>query len=125
MSDKSRQRRLAGFEDHAGLSDDNEPSDRASTAGGPGEATRSNNVTGKRQSVAPQAMSSALNVGGPRLDGQRVYVLDCHSLIYQVFHALPEMSGPAGQPVGAIHGFLRDVVDDSRQEKAGPFAVRV
>jgi len=31
-------------------------------------------------------------------------------LIYQVFHALPEMTGPAGQPVGAVHGFTRDVV---------------
>jgi len=45
------------------------------------------------------------------LHGQTVYVLDAHSLIYQVFHALPDMSGPAGQPVGAIHGFLRDIVD--------------
>ncbi|MEZ6113895.1 MAG: hypothetical protein R3C99_23225 [Pirellulaceae bacterium] len=44
------------------------------------------------------------------LAGQTVYVVDAHSLIYQVFHALPEMTGPAGQPVGAIHGFIRDIV---------------
>src|SRR5262245_16818784 len=43
--------------------------------------------------------------------GQTVYLVDAHSLIYQVFHALPEMSGPSGQPVGAVHGFVRDIVD--------------
>ncbi|HTN75383.1 MAG TPA: 5'-3' exonuclease H3TH domain-containing protein, partial [Pirellulaceae bacterium] len=40
-----------------------------------------------------------------------VYVVDSHSLIYQVFHAVPEMSSPSGQPVGAVHGFIRDVLD--------------
>ncbi|MDX1945615.1 MAG: DNA polymerase I [Pirellulaceae bacterium] len=45
------------------------------------------------------------------LAGKRVYVVDSHSLIYQVFHALPEMSGPSGQPVGAVHGFVRDLLD--------------
>lgn len=40
-----------------------------------------------------------------------VYVIDSHSLIYQVFHAMPEMSSPTGQPVGAVHGFIRDVLD--------------
>ena len=43
--------------------------------------------------------------------GKSVYVVDSHSLIYQVFHAMPEMTGPNGQPVGAIHGFIRDVLD--------------
>lgn len=38
------------------------------------------------------------------------YVVDSHSLIYQVFHALPEMSSPHGEPVGALYGFLRDIV---------------
>jgi len=40
-----------------------------------------------------------------------VYVVDAYALIFQVFHALPEMTGPAGQPVGAVHGFIRDMVD--------------
>ena len=43
------------------------------------------------------------------LSGKTVYVVDCHSLIYQVFHALPEMSSPSGQPVGAVFGFARDI----------------
>ncbi|MCY2995414.1 MAG: DNA polymerase I [Planctomycetota bacterium] len=46
----------------------------------------------------------------PSVD-RTVYVVDSHSLIYQVFHALPEMSSPSGQPVGAVHGFIRDLVD--------------
>jgi DNA polymerase I len=45
------------------------------------------------------------------LTGKTVYVVDSHSLIYQVFHALPEMSGPSGQPVGAVQGFVRDLLD--------------
>ena len=47
----------------------------------------------------------------PSLAGRTVYLVDAHSLIYQVFHALPDMSGPSGQPVGAVHGFVRDVLD--------------
>jgi DNA polymerase I len=35
--------------------------------------------------------------------------VDAHNLIYQVFHALPEMTSPMGMPVGAIHGFTRDM----------------
>src|SRR5688572_28960901 len=42
---------------------------------------------------------------------ETVYVVDAHSLIYQVFHAMPDMSSPSGQPVGAVHGFIRDIVD--------------
>ncbi len=44
------------------------------------------------------------------LEGKTVYVIDAHSLIYQVFHALPEMSSPQGEPVGAVFGFARDLV---------------
>ncbi|MFO0921120.1 MAG: DNA polymerase I [Pirellulales bacterium] len=38
-------------------------------------------------------------------------VVDSHSLIYQVFHAMPPMTSPKGVPVGAIHGFLRDLAE--------------
>jgi DNA polymerase-1 len=40
-----------------------------------------------------------------------VYAIDAYSLIFQVFHALPDMTSPTGQPVAAIHGFTRDIVD--------------
>ena len=46
------------------------------------------------------------------LAGKTVYVIDAHSLIFQVFHAMPEsMTSPTGQPTGAIHGFIRDIFD--------------
>lgn len=44
------------------------------------------------------------------LAGETVYVVDAHNLIYQVFHGLPDMTGPEGQPVGAILGFVRDLI---------------
>ncbi len=56
-------------------------------------------------------------MGHSELDGTRadrtqtVYLVDAFSLIFQVFHALPEMTGPDGQPVAAIHGFMRDLLD--------------
>ena len=42
-------------------------------------------------------------------EGDLVILVDSHSLIYQVFHALPAMTSPTGIEVGAAHGFLRDV----------------
>ena len=59
----------------------------------------------------PQQLAAAAADGAPALAGKKVYIVDSHSLIYQVFHALPEMSGPSGQPVGAVHGFVRDMVE--------------
>lgn len=40
-----------------------------------------------------------------------VVIVDSHSLIYQVFHAMPSMTGPSGIEVGAVHGFLRDLAE--------------
>lgn len=42
--------------------------------------------------------------------GKRVFVVDAHSLIHQLFHAIPEMTSPQGQPVNAVFGFVRDMV---------------
>ena len=39
-----------------------------------------------------------------------ICAVDSHSLIFQVFHALPEMTSPAGEPVGAVYGFVRDML---------------
>lgn len=43
------------------------------------------------------------------LAGQTVWVVDAHSLIHQVFHAIPTMTSPSGQPVNAVYGFTRDL----------------
>lgn len=64
--------------------------------------------------AAPQASAAkpaAVKTLKPVREVPLVYAIDSHSLIYQVFHAMPEMSGPTGQPVGAIHGFIRDIID--------------
>ncbi len=46
-----------------------------------------------------------------------LYVLDAFSLIYQVFHAIPLMTGPAGQPTQAVFGIFRDLVNLLRDRK--------
>ncbi len=38
-----------------------------------------------------------------------LYLIDTFSLIFQVFHAIPEMTGPGGQPTNAVFGFTRDL----------------
>lgn len=38
-----------------------------------------------------------------------LYLIDAFSLIFQVFHALPAMSSPKGEPTNAIFGFVRDI----------------
>jgi DNA polymerase-1 len=40
-----------------------------------------------------------------------LYILDAYSLIYQVFHAIPLMTGPSGQPTHAVFGIFRDVLN--------------
>ncbi len=56
--------------------------------------------------------------GEPSFAGKKVFVVDSHSLIYQVFHAMPEMTSPSGEPVGAVQGFIRDVCDLIEQRRA-------
>ena len=50
-------------------------------------------------------------------EGDLVILVDSHSLIYQVFHALPAMTSPQGVEVGAAHGFLRDIANLLEQWK--------
>jgi len=47
--------------------------------------------------------------GVPDLRGKTVYAVDAASLIFQVFHAIAEMTNPLGQPVNAVFGFTRDI----------------
>jgi DNA polymerase-1 len=41
---------------------------------------------------------------------ETIYLVDAHSLIFQVFHAIPEMSSPSGLPTNALFGFTRDML---------------
>src|SRR3954470_16744920 len=45
------------------------------------------------------------------------YILDAYSLIYQVFHAIPLMTGPSGQPKHAVFGIYRDLLNLLRNRK--------
>jgi len=40
---------------------------------------------------------------------QTIFILDTHGLLYQLFHALPPMSSPMGEPVGAVYGLTKDL----------------
>ncbi|MCA9246749.1 MAG: DNA polymerase I [Planctomycetales bacterium] len=42
-------------------------------------------------------------------EGKTAYILDTHSLIFQIFHALPEMTSPTGEGVGVVYGIVRDI----------------
>ncbi len=59
---------------------------------------------------SPRSPLLDAEASSPRLVGRTVWVIDSHSLIYQVFHALPEMTSPRGEPVGAVFGFTRDLL---------------
>ena len=56
--------------------------------------------------------SGAVPVGRPTF-----YILDAFSLIFQVFHAIPEMTGPAGQPTQAVFGIFRDLLNLVKSRK--------
>jgi DNA polymerase-1 len=40
----------------------------------------------------------------------KLYLVDAHSLIFQVFYAIRGMTGPSGLPTNALFGFLRDML---------------
>ena len=54
----------------------------------------------------------------PDLRGRKVWAIDTLSRVYQLFHALPEMSAPDGTPVSAVFGFTRDLLDIIDRKKA-------
>jgi len=41
---------------------------------------------------------------------ETLFLVDAHSLIFQVFHAIPEMSSASGLPTNALFGFTRDML---------------
>jgi len=62
-----------------------------------------------RQQRSPQRELD-LSAGELTLRGKTVYLIDAYNLIFQVFHALPEMTSPRGEPVNAVYGFANDLV---------------
>jgi DNA polymerase-1 len=41
---------------------------------------------------------------------ERLFLVDAHGLIFQVFHAIPEMTSPGGLPTNALFGLTRDLL---------------
>ncbi len=104
MSQPKHQRRLPGFdtalEPAARVAEDN--GDDPITAENEERAVDAVAIREEPDSPADPTRSDSVPL---------VCVVDAYNLIFQVFHALPEMSSPDGQPVGAVHGFLRDIAD--------------
>lgn len=46
-----------------------------------------------------------------------LYLIDTYSLVFQVFHGIPAMTGPRGEPTNAIFGFVRDLQNILRNQK--------
>lgn len=90
MSSRSHQRSFFGSDD---------------VAGSCGDACPEPTPSDQARLVPAATVASAVDI-----HGWRVFVVDAHSLIFQVFHALPEMSSPRGEPVGAVYGFVRDML---------------
>ena len=46
-----------------------------------------------------------------------LYLIDTYSLVFQVFHGIPAMTSPKGEPTNAIFGFIRDLQNILRNQK--------
>lgn len=62
------------------------------------------------EAEGPAAGGQPVVSGSESVAGGTIWVIDAHSLIHQVFHALPELTSPKGEPVGAVFGFTRDLL---------------
>ena len=62
-----------------------------------------------QSSTIPEREANGENAS-PDLTGKTVWVIDTLSRVYQLFHALPEMSSPTGTPVQAVYGFTKDLL---------------
>ncbi|MGD9721579.1 MAG: DNA polymerase I [Pirellulales bacterium] len=117
MAKSSRQGVLPGIEPEP------EPAAQPARRKGERSAPRTAPADSRAEPSASVAASEALppRLGVPHpplargerptsLKGETVWVVDANSLIFQVFHALPEMTSPQGEPVSAVFGFARDIL---------------
>jgi DNA polymerase I len=65
---------------------------------------------------ATAVVEAAVEPPNVDISGWNVYIVDSHSLIFQVFHALPEMTSPRGEHVAAVYGFVRDILQIIEQK---------
>ncbi|TWU03331.1 DNA polymerase I [Neorhodopirellula pilleata] len=66
---------------------------------------------GSLPAVLQREIAPAADESMPDLTDRLVVIVDAHSLIYQVFHALPPMTSSGGLPVSAVYGFVGDMLE--------------
>ena len=111
MGSEERQQELfsgAGDETDTSSTPSSNPSSQSAS---PTEQEALSESTQDLKSVKEDKESASREFETIPLEDSVVYVIDSYALIYQLFFALPPMSGPSGQPVGAIHGYARDLVE--------------
>jgi DNA polymerase I len=55
--------------------------------------------------------STTANPDAPVIAPERVYLLDTHGLVFQMFHGMPPMNSPDGRPTNAVFGVTRAIMD--------------
>ncbi len=55
--------------------------------------------------------STTANPDAPIVAPERVYLLDTHGLVFQMFHGMPPMNAPDGRPTNAVFGVTRAIMD--------------
>src|SRR2546430_1682470 len=76
-----------------------------------------NRVVGDVDEPATAVVDAQVDPASIDISSWTVYVVDAHSLIFQVFHAIPEMTSPRGEHVAAVYGFVRDMLQIIEQKK--------
>src|SRR3954470_20834906 len=105
MASRSEQRSFPGLEA--------EPKRTKTTSAPAKSAARPSNACAPAPERSPSANGDEPCAPQPQavdIKGWNVFIVDAYSLIFQVFHALPEMSSPRGEQVGAVFGFVRDML---------------
>ena len=74
-------------------------------------------TTPAQPAAAPAPAAPPPASADPDLAGRTVWAIDTLSRVYQLFHALPEMSAPDGTPVSAVFGLTRDLLDITEKRR--------
>ena len=73
---------------------------------------------GTEYPLPPHGLRPAtLSTRYPNSMSKTLYAIDVFSLVFQVFHAIPPMTGTSGQPTNAVFGFTRDLLTILRLRK--------
>ncbi|MDE2140906.1 MAG: DNA polymerase I [Elusimicrobia bacterium] len=53
----------------------------------------------------------------------RLYLVDAHAYLHRAYHALPPLTNSKGEPVGALYGFARTIIQILKRDKPDGLAV--